>query len=260
MAWTRSWARSSPDVPLCSAWNRSGRRVPPLTRVARAAQGAYHGLAPLARVLVWHRSAAMAQRAWEGRRMRAEGGRPERRAPARGEGRRQSGRGADRADDDRAAPSRRTSPAVQTLHDVLTAALRQRVARDPRSPPLWAISASTAWMRQRSWCSRHRGVARWGSVGRVTRSRWQATRRPRPAERRMVLDRQRTEQGGAGCRGGSRPSVVCQMQGAPTVWLHCSMLLHGAAQARGTRPCAALSCHLVCLHGTRRYPLRHRAS
>ena len=37
-------------------------------------------------------------------------------------------------------------------------------------------------------------------------------------------------------------------------------LLHGAAQARGTRPCAALSCHLVCLHGTRRYPLRHRAS
>ena len=66
--------------------------------------------------------------------MRAEGGRPERRAPARGEGRRQSGRGADRADDDRAAPSRRTSPAVQTLHDVLTAALRQRVARDPRSP------------------------------------------------------------------------------------------------------------------------------
>ena len=67
--------------------------------------------------------------------MRAEGGRPERRAPARGEGRRQSGRGADRADDDRAAPSRRTSPAVQTLHDVLTAALRQRVARDPRSPP-----------------------------------------------------------------------------------------------------------------------------
>ncbi len=67
--------------------------------------------------------------------MRAEGGRPERRAPARGEGRRQSGRGADRADDDRAAPSRRTSPAVQTLHDVLTAALRQRVARDPRPPP-----------------------------------------------------------------------------------------------------------------------------
>jgi hypothetical protein len=69
--------------------------------------------------------------------MRAEGGRPERRAPARGEGRRQSGRGADTADDDRVAPSRRTSPAVQTLHDVLTAALRQRVlqraARDQRS-------------------------------------------------------------------------------------------------------------------------------
>jgi hypothetical protein len=78
------------------------------------------------------------QRAREGRRMRAEGGRPERQAQGRGERRRQSVRGADTADDDRAAPSRRTSPAMQTLREVLTAALRQRVlqrtARDQRSP------------------------------------------------------------------------------------------------------------------------------
>ena len=58
----------------------------------------------------------------------------------------------------------------------------------------------------------------------------------------------------------SRPSVVCRMQVAPEVLLHLSMMCHGAAQARGTRPCADVSCQLLCLHGTRRYPLRHRSS
>jgi hypothetical protein len=57
-------------------------------------------------------------------------------------------------------------------------------------------------MRQRSWCSRRRGVAQWGGVGRATRSHWRAMRRPRPAERRVVLDLQRTDHGGAGCLGG----------------------------------------------------------
>src|SRR5947209_4521170 len=57
-----------------------------------------------------------------------------------------------------------------------------------------------------------------------------------------------------------RPSVVFQMKVDPKVLLHFSITFHGAAQARGTRPCADLFCQLLCLHCTRRYPLRHRSS
>jgi hypothetical protein len=70
-------------------------RVPRPARVALATQVDYHGRHCRRVVLMWNRSEAMAQSARAGRRLRAEGGRPERQAQARGEGKRQGGRGAD---------------------------------------------------------------------------------------------------------------------------------------------------------------------
>jgi len=91
-------------------------------------------------VLLENKSEAMAQSAWEGRRMREEGSTPEMWAQDRSAGRHQGVRGADTAEDDRAAPSRRARPLVQPLREALTAALRQRVlhraARDQRAHPL----------------------------------------------------------------------------------------------------------------------------
>src|SRR6266851_1668660 len=72
--------------------------------------------------------------------MREEGSIPEMRAQDVGEGRRQGVHGADTAGHDRAAASRRARPALPPIREVLTAALRQRVAqrtaRDQRSHPL----------------------------------------------------------------------------------------------------------------------------
>ena len=73
-------------------------RLPRPARVALAAQVDYHGRHCRRVVLVWNRSEVIAQSARAGCRMRAEGGRPERQAQARGEGRRQGGRGADLVD------------------------------------------------------------------------------------------------------------------------------------------------------------------
>ena len=73
-------------------------RVQRPARVALAAQVYYHGRHCRRVVLVWNRSEAIAQSTRAGRRMRAEGGRPEKQVQASGEGRRQGGRGADVVD------------------------------------------------------------------------------------------------------------------------------------------------------------------
>jgi hypothetical protein len=61
--------------------------------------------------------------------MRKEGNQPGMRGQEREEGRQQDVHGADTVVHDRGATSRRALPAVQPLHDVLTAAIRQRVLR-----------------------------------------------------------------------------------------------------------------------------------
>jgi hypothetical protein len=74
--------------------------------------------------------------------------------------------------------------------------------------PSWAISASAAWMRQRSWCSPRRGVGRWASVPRASRRPPRATRIPTPGERLRCL---RAQHGTGSCdvshreRLGRRP-------------------------------------------------------
>jgi hypothetical protein len=69
--------------------------------------------------------------------MRSEGNRSGGRVQDRGEGQQHDVHGADMAGHNRGTVSRPTSPAVQPLRDVLTAAIRQRVllraAREQRS-------------------------------------------------------------------------------------------------------------------------------
>jgi len=78
--------------------------------------------------------------------MREEGNRPEERAQDREAGREAGVHGA--------AGARRTHPALPSLQDALTLALRlrmaQRAARDHGARPSWAISVNAAWMPQRS--------------------------------------------------------------------------------------------------------------
>jgi hypothetical protein len=208
----------------------------------------------------------MAQRAWEGRRMRAEGGRPEKQAQDRGEGRRQSVRGADTADDDRAAPSRRASPAVQTLRDVLTAALRQRVRPARGAGPVLPYAPCGPYLRAMPGGASGPGAA--GAVGRRDGGLWGVP--PGAADGRQGAPGQLSAAWSSSGHGRSMaepdagvvdlPSVVFQMKVYSKVLLHFSIMFHGVAQARGRRPGANLSCQLLCLHCTRRYPLRHRSS
>ena len=73
----------------------------------------------------------------------------------------------------------------------------------PTAPvsPSWATSASAAWMRQRSWCSQHRGVGRWAPVPRASRRRPRATRLPQPGERLRGL---RARRGTGACGVSNR--------------------------------------------------------
>jgi hypothetical protein len=118
--------------------------------------------------------------------MQGEGHRPKQRAQEGVEDRGAGVHDADPASPDRVAACRRPPPAVPSLRAALTAALHQRVAQraawelraGARSSS--GIFASTAWMRQRSWCSPRRGVGRWASVRRVSSHRPRTARRLRP--------------------------------------------------------------------------------
>jgi hypothetical protein len=114
--------------------------------------------------------------------MRGEVDRPEQRAQHRVEDRKRGVHGTDLAVPDRVAAFRRTAPAVPSLREALTAALHQRVAQRTGTL-LSGISASTASMRQRSWCNPRPGVGRWASVPRARRSRPQRTWTPTSDER-----------------------------------------------------------------------------
>ena len=88
--------------------------------------------------------------------MGGEGNSPEGRPQDRREGQEPGGHGAAPAGHTRTAACWRASPAVPPLQDAFTTALRRARgpagSAGPTAPvsPSWAVSASAAWMRQRS--------------------------------------------------------------------------------------------------------------
>jgi hypothetical protein len=109
------------------------------------------------------------------------------------------------------------------------------------------IFASTAWMRQRSWCSPRRGVGRWGSVWRANSHRPRTTRRLRPDDPRLGL-----------CQGWSRAapeaggSSAGRGQGEPCITLRahsCSPLVlprHRERTSQRGQRCHDPSSHSCC--------------